>query len=149
MPWGPAYYREEDTTRRTQNNACARCRTVAELCWSAGALVCIGCLPTPTVADRGVWQKPSPAGPSGLAGFLFHLNGARSCRERLTIAELFVFDAPRRHRLELDTDLSAEPVSWVAQDQTKELRCGAADGHTFGEPCNSVGQMTSDTYSDS
>ena len=55
MPWGPAYYREEDTTRRTHNNACARCRTVAELCWSAGELVCIGCLPTPTVADRGVW----------------------------------------------------------------------------------------------
>ena len=56
MPWGPAYYREEDSTRRMQNNACARCcRTVAELFWSAGALVCIDCLPTPTVADRGVW----------------------------------------------------------------------------------------------
>ena len=37
--------------------------------------------------------------------------------DRLTTAELFIFDAPRRDRLELDiTDLSGEPVSWVAQD---------------------------------
>ena len=55
MPWGAAYYLEEDTTRRTQHHACARCRTVAESCWSAGELVCIGCLPIPTVANRGVW----------------------------------------------------------------------------------------------
>ena len=55
MPWGPAYYRDDDSTRRTQHHACARCRTVAELSWSAWELVCIGCLPTPTVADRGVW----------------------------------------------------------------------------------------------
>ena len=44
MPWEPAYYREEDATRRTQNSACARCHTVAELVWSAGELLCIGCL---------------------------------------------------------------------------------------------------------
>ena len=55
MPWGPTYDHEEDTTRRTQNNACARCRTVTELFWSVGELVCIGCLQTPAVADRGIW----------------------------------------------------------------------------------------------
>ena len=55
MPWGPAYSRDDDSTRRTQHHACARCRTVAEVFWSAGELVCIGCLQTPTVADRGVW----------------------------------------------------------------------------------------------
>ena len=37
--------------------------------------------------------------------------------DRLTTAELFLFDAPRRDRLELDTDASGEPVSWVAQAQ--------------------------------
>ena len=41
--------------------------------------------------------------------------------ERLTTAELFVFDAPRRDRLELDTDLSGEPVSWVAQDEIDRI----------------------------
>ena len=40
---------------RRRLHACARCRTVAELLWSALELVCIGCLPTPTVADRSVW----------------------------------------------------------------------------------------------
>ena len=57
MPWGPAYYRKETAARRTQHHACARCRTVAELVWSAGELVYIGCLPTPTVANRGVWSR--------------------------------------------------------------------------------------------
>ena len=41
--------------------------------------------------------------------------------DRLTTAELFIFDTPRRNRLELDTDASGEPVSWVAQDQIDRL----------------------------
>ena len=41
--------------------------------------------------------------------------------DRLTTAELFIFDAPRRYRLELETNLSAEPVSWVAQAQIDRL----------------------------
>ena len=41
--------------------------------------------------------------------------------DRLTTAELFIFDAPRRDRLELDTDASGEPVSWVAQDQIDRI----------------------------
>ena len=44
--------------------------------------------------------------------------------DRLTTAELFIFDAPRRDRLELDADLSGEPVSWVAQDQIDRLIYG-------------------------
>ena len=53
---------------------------------------------------------------------LFGYTGAHEpLVERLTTAELFVFDAPRRDRLELDTDLSGEPVSWVAQDQIDRL----------------------------
>ena len=44
--------------------------------------------------------------------------------ERLTTAALFVFDAPRRDRLELDTDLSGEPVSWVAQDEIDRIIYG-------------------------
>ena len=36
-------------------------------------------------------------------------------------AELYIFDTPARNRLELDTDLSGEPVSWVAQDQIDRL----------------------------
>ena len=38
---------------------------------------------------------------------------------RQTIAELFVFDAPRSDRLELDG--GGEPVSWVAQAQIDRL----------------------------
>ena len=41
--------------------------------------------------------------------------------DRLTAAELFLFDAPRRDRLELDTDASGEPVSWVAQGQIDRI----------------------------
>ena len=41
--------------------------------------------------------------------------------DRLTAAALFIFDTPRRDRLELDTDLSGEPISWVAQDQVDRL----------------------------
>ena len=41
--------------------------------------------------------------------------------DRLTAAELFIFDTPPRDRLELDTDLSGEPISWVAQDQVDRL----------------------------
>ena len=41
--------------------------------------------------------------------------------DRLTTAELFVFDAPRRDCLELDTDASGEPVSWVAQAQIDRI----------------------------
>ena len=41
--------------------------------------------------------------------------------DRLTAAELFIFDTPRRDRLELDTDLSGEPISWVAQNQIDRL----------------------------
>ena len=41
--------------------------------------------------------------------------------DRLTTAELFIFNAPRRDRLELDTDASGEPVSWVAQDQIDRI----------------------------
>ena len=53
---------------------------------------------------------------------LFGYTGAHELLvERLTTAELFVFDAPRRDRLELDPDLSGEPVSWVAQDQIDRL----------------------------
>ena len=48
--------------------------------------------------------------------------GFRGPREpaltRLMGAELYIFDTPARNRLELDTDLSGEPVSWVAQDPT-------------------------------
>ena len=40
---------------------------------------------------------------------------------RLMVAELYIFDTPARNRLELDTDLSGEPVSWVAQDQIDRL----------------------------
>ena len=40
---------------------------------------------------------------------------------RLMGAELYIFDTPARNRLELDTDLSGEPVSWVAQDQIDRL----------------------------
>ena len=43
--------------------------------------------------------------------------------DRLTTAELFIFDAPHRDRLELDTDASGEPVSWVAQDQIDRIIC--------------------------
>ncbi len=41
--------------------------------------------------------------------------------DRLTTAELFIFDTPRRDRLELETDLSVEPILWVAQDQIDRL----------------------------
>ncbi len=41
--------------------------------------------------------------------------------DRLTTAELFVFDAPRRDRLELDTDASGKPVSWVAQAEIDRI----------------------------
>ena len=41
--------------------------------------------------------------------------------DRLTAAGLVIFDMPRRDRLELDTDLSGEPISWVAQDQVDRL----------------------------
>ena len=40
---------------------------------------------------------------------------------RLMGAELYIFDTPARNRLELDTDLPGEPVSWVAQDQIDRL----------------------------
>ena len=59
---------------------------------------------------------------------LIELYGYTGPRElvvaRLTTAELFVFDAPRRDRLALDTDLSGEPVSWVAQNQIDRLIYG-------------------------
>ena len=59
---------------------------------------------------------------------LIELYGYTGAREpvvaRLTAAEVFVFDAPRRDRLELDTDLSGEPVSWVAQDRIDRLIYG-------------------------
>ena len=40
---------------------------------------------------------------------------------RLPTAELFVFDAPRHDRLELDTGASGEPVSWVAKAQIDRI----------------------------
>ena len=59
---------------------------------------------------------------------LIELYGYTGPREQvvawLTTVELFVFDAPLRDRLELDTDLSGEPVSWVAQDQIDRLIYG-------------------------
>ena len=39
----------------------------------------------------------------------------------LPTAELFVFDAPRHDRLELDTGASGEPVSWVAKAQIDRI----------------------------
>ena len=49
-------------------------------------------------------------------------NGPREpAVDRLTTAELFVFDAPRRDRFELDTDASGQLVSWVAQDQIDRI----------------------------
>ena len=44
--------------------------------------------------------------------------------DRLITAELFIFDAQRRDRLELDTDAAGEPVSWVAQAQVNRLIYG-------------------------
>ena len=56
---------------------------------------------------------------------VFEAGSQRSARsradDRLTTAELFLFDAPRRDRLELDTDASGEPVSWVAQAQIDRI----------------------------
>ena len=56
---------------------------------------------------------------------LIETYGFRGPREpaltRLMGAELYIFDTPARNRLELDTDLSGEPVSWVAQDQIDRL----------------------------
>ena len=63
---------------------------------------------------------------------LIELYGYTGAREpvvaRLTAAEVFVFDAPRRDRLELDADLSGEPVSWVGtgSDRPPHLRLGRA-----------------------
>ena len=41
--------------------------------------------------------------------------------ERLTHAQIFVFDAPRGDRLELDTNEYGEPVLWLAQDQIDRI----------------------------
>ena len=56
-----------------------------------------------------------------LIGVYGYSGELESAIERLTTAELFIFDTPRRDRLELDTDLSGEPISWVAQDQVDRL----------------------------
>ena len=53
---------------------------------------------------------------------VYHYQGDRETAiERLTAASLYVFDSPRRDRLELDADLSGEPISWVAHAQIERL----------------------------
>ena len=41
--------------------------------------------------------------------------------QRLTTGALYVFNTPRRDRVELDTDPSGEPTSWVAHAQIERL----------------------------
>ena len=65
--------------------------------------------------------------------------------DRLTTAELFIFDARRRDRLELDTNASGQPVSWVAQDQEDTTRRtqhhACARCRTVAESCWSAGEL--------
>ena len=52
----------------------------------------------------------------------YHYQGPREpAIQRLTTALLYVFDTPRRDRVELDTDPSGEPISWVAHAQINRL----------------------------
>ena len=41
--------------------------------------------------------------------------------ERVTEATVTAYDAPRGDHMELDTDVSGEPVSWLAQDEIDRL----------------------------
>ena len=41
--------------------------------------------------------------------------------ERVTEATVTAYDAPRGDRVELDTNVSGEPVSWLAQDEIDRL----------------------------
>ena len=41
--------------------------------------------------------------------------------ERVTAATVTAYDAPRGDRVELDTTVSGEPVSWLAQDEIDRL----------------------------
>ena len=41
--------------------------------------------------------------------------------ERVTAATVTAYDAPRSDRVELDTTVSGEPVSWLAQDEIDRL----------------------------
>ena len=41
--------------------------------------------------------------------------------ERVTEATVTAYDAPRGDRVELDTTVSGEPVSWLAQDEIDRL----------------------------
>ena len=53
---------------------------------------------------------------------MYHYQGNREIAiQRLTTASLYVFNTPRRDRLELDADLSGEPISWVAHAQIERL----------------------------
>ena len=52
----------------------------------------------------------------------YHYQGPREpAIQRLTTGALYVFDTPRRDRVELDTDPSGEPTSWVAHAQIERL----------------------------
>ena len=84
--------------------------------WSCADVSCLTSLPTSVHVPRNPcspsWNRCSTWPES-----VFTFDWNRCSRS----SGIRIFDTPARNRLELDTDLSGEPVSWVAQDQIDRL----------------------------